>query len=179
MQRGGPLPSRPARSAAGRPHPPSVGPQRAGGHLRHLRCQRLLVLSHGCFLAPNKCFLTLLRGWLPATWRMPAAAPLPSHQVLPCSCPAPAAATELYWFVCFNAPADAASQPASPAAWREEALAVVKGWAWGLPEAVQATPLEDLSRSRLVDRWVGREGLGRAGMGGPACPPAASVTTVD
>lgn len=59
--------------------------------------------------------------------------------------------TELYWFVVFWAPAEQPPSP-SPAAWRDEALSVVHGWAWGLPEAVQATPLEDLSRSRLVDR---------------------------
>lgn len=51
----------------------------------------------------------------------------------------------------FWAPAEQPLSP-SPEAWREEALSVVAGWAWGLPEAVQATPLEDLSRSRLVDR---------------------------
>ncbi len=62
--------------------------------------------------------------------------------------------SELYWFVCFNAPAEP-SAAASPEAWRQEALDVVRGWAWGLPEAVQATPAEDLSRSRLVDRWAG------------------------
>ncbi|PSC69099.1 Zeaxanthin chloroplastic [Micractinium conductrix] len=60
--------------------------------------------------------------------------------------------TELYWFVCFFAPADLAAPP-EPERWREEALSVVCGWAWGLPEAVAATPAEDLSRSRLVDRW--------------------------
>ncbi|KAL4433828.1 hypothetical protein ABPG75_000269 [Micractinium tetrahymenae] len=64
----------------------------------------------------------------------------------------PLSDTELYWFVVFWAPAEQPASP-SPAAWREEALAVVQGWAWGLPEAVEATPLEDLSRSRLVDRW--------------------------
>lgn len=66
--------------------------------------------------------------------------------------------SELYWFVCFNAPAEL-SAAASPEAWRQEALDVVRGWAWGLPEAVEATPAEDLSRSRLVDRWAG---VGRA-----------------
>lgn len=60
--------------------------------------------------------------------------------------------TELYWFVCFFAPTELAASP-SPAAWRDEALAVVNGWSWGLPDAVAATPLEDLTRSRLVDRW--------------------------
>ncbi|KAL4450754.1 hypothetical protein ABPG77_001110 [Micractinium sp. CCAP 211/92] len=64
----------------------------------------------------------------------------------------PVSDTELYWFVVFWAPAEQPPSP-SPAAWRDEALSVVHGWAWGLPEAVQATPLEDLSRSRLVDRW--------------------------
>lgn len=61
--------------------------------------------------------------------------------------------TELYWFVCFNAAADAPTST-SPAAWQQEALGVVQGWAWGLPEVVQATPLQDLSRSRLLDRWA-------------------------
>lgn len=62
--------------------------------------------------------------------------------------------TELYWFVCFFAPADAPpSAAASPAAWRREAQEVVRGWAWGLPQAVEATADGDLSRSRLVDRW--------------------------
>lgn len=79
----------------------------------------------------------------------------------------PPAGSELYWFVCFYAPA-AAPAAASPAAWREEALGVVHGWGWGLPQAVEATPLEDLSRSRLVDRWgwVGR-GAGAAVLGEP------------
>lgn len=61
--------------------------------------------------------------------------------------------TELYWFCCFNAPAKpSAAAAASPEAWRQEALGVVRGWAWGLPQVVEATPAEDLSRSRLVDR---------------------------
>lgn len=60
--------------------------------------------------------------------------------------------TELYWFCCFNAPAEPSAAAASPEAWRQEALGVVRGWAWGLPQAVEATPAEDLSRSRLVDR---------------------------
>ncbi|KAL4852987.1 Monooxygenase 2 [Chlorella vulgaris] len=64
----------------------------------------------------------------------------------------PVSDTELYWFVCFNAAADAPTST-SPAAWQQEALGVVQGWAWGLPEVVQATPLQDLSRSRLLDRW--------------------------
>ncbi|PRW58015.1 zeaxanthin chloroplastic-like [Chlorella sorokiniana] len=63
--------------------------------------------------------------------------------------------TELYWFCCFDAPADqSAAAATSPEAWRQEALQVVRGWAWGLPAAVEATAAEDLSRSRLVDRWA-------------------------
>lgn len=30
---------------------------------------------------------------------------------------------------------------------------MVRGWSWGLEQVVQATPADDLSRSRLVDRW--------------------------
>ncbi len=80
----------------------------------------------------------------------PSLACQPSHGCCP-PLPARPADTELYWFTCFDAPAAAATS-ASPDAWREEALGVVRGWAWGLPEAVEATPAEDLSRSRLVDR---------------------------
>lgn len=64
----------------------------------------------------------------------------------------PISDSELYWFVCLNAPADATA-PATPEAWQQEALAAVAGWSWALPQAVAATPLEDFSRSRLVDRW--------------------------
>jgi 2-polyprenyl-6-methoxyphenol hydroxylase-like FAD-dependent oxidoreductase len=60
---------------------------------------------------------------------------------------------ELYWFVTWNAGADAPA-PTAPAAIRAEAARAVAGWAHGLPAAVAATADADLSRSRLADRWV-------------------------
>ncbi len=64
----------------------------------------------------------------------------------------PLSSTELYWFVCFDAPANAAV-PATPAEIKAEAARIVKGWGWGVEAAVEATPEHDLSRSRIVDRW--------------------------
>lgn len=64
----------------------------------------------------------------------------------------PLSSSELYWFVCFDAPATAAV-PATPAEIKAEAARVVKGWGWGVEAAVEATPENDLSRSRIVDRW--------------------------
>jgi len=64
----------------------------------------------------------------------------------------PLSSSELYWFICFDAPATAAV-PATPAEIKEEAARIVKGWGWGVEAAVEATPENDLSRSRIVDRW--------------------------
>ena len=64
----------------------------------------------------------------------------------------PLSSTELYWFVTFDAPGDAA-RPATPAEVAAEAAAVVKGWGWGLENIVANTPVENLSRSRIADRW--------------------------
>lgn len=78
----------------------------------------------------------------------------------------PLSSTELYWFVCFDAPADA-PVPATPAEIRREAAAVVKGWQWNLEKIVEATPLENLSRSRIGDRWdLGPGPLSRFSGGG-------------
>lgn len=65
----------------------------------------------------------------------------------------PLSSTELYWFIAFDAPADA-PVPATPAEIAKEAAAVVKGWQWNLEKIVAATPPENLSRSRIGDRWV-------------------------
>jgi 2-polyprenyl-6-methoxyphenol hydroxylase-like FAD-dependent oxidoreductase len=75
----------------------------------------------------------------------------------------PVSATELYWFVCFDAPV-AAPAPPYPAAVRAEAAALVRGWAWGVGAAVAATADADLSRSRIADRWDAPWG-GGAGAG--------------
>jgi 2-polyprenyl-6-methoxyphenol hydroxylase-like FAD-dependent oxidoreductase len=64
----------------------------------------------------------------------------------------PLSSSELYWFVCFDAPGNAAV-PATPAEIKAEAGRIVKGWGWGVEAAVAATPEDDLSRSRIVDRW--------------------------
>ncbi|KAL4520459.1 hypothetical protein Ndes2526A_g05024 [Nannochloris sp. 'desiccata'] len=64
----------------------------------------------------------------------------------------PLSSSELYWFVCFDAPATAAV-PASPAEVKAEAARIVKGWGWGVEAAVEATHENDFSRSRIVDRW--------------------------
>ena len=66
----------------------------------------------------------------------------------------PISATELYFFVCFSAPADLAA-PTRAADVKAEALGVVRGWGWDLESIVEATPPEELSRSRLVDRCAG------------------------
>ena len=60
----------------------------------------------------------------------------------------PLSSSELYWFVCFDAPASAAV-PATPAEIKAEAAKIVKGWGWGVEAAVEATPEHDLSRSRI------------------------------
>jgi len=60
--------------------------------------------------------------------------------------------SQLYWFTCLNAPADA-PLPVSPEACFAEAIAPVRGWGWGLEAAISATPRENLTRSRIVDRW--------------------------
>ncbi len=45
--------------------------------------------------------------------------------------------------------------PSSPEGRQAEALSQVKGWAWGVEQAIQATPAAAISRSRIVDRWAG------------------------
>lgn len=64
----------------------------------------------------------------------------------------PISSTELYWFVCMYRSKDAAVPP-SPEAFKAEALQAVRGWAGGMEGIIEATPLEDISRSRIVDRW--------------------------
>lgn len=54
--------------------------------------------------------------------------------------------------MCFNAPADAPI-PSTPEAVRQEALQLVAGWEWGVEDAIQRTAPEELTRSRIVDRW--------------------------
>jgi hypothetical protein len=46
----------------------------------------------------------------------------------------------------------AAPAPATPEAQREEALSFVRGWAWGIEDAIRASPLNTLSRSHVRDR---------------------------
>jgi hypothetical protein len=45
-----------------------------------------------------------------------------------------------------------APAPSSPEAQREEALSFVRGWAWGIEDAIRASPPDTLSRSRVRDR---------------------------
>ena len=64
----------------------------------------------------------------------------------------PLSSSELYWFVCFDAAADA-PLPSTPAMIKQEAERVLAGWGWGVEAAVKATSTENISRSRFVDRW--------------------------
>mmetsp|Transcript_4027 Transcript_4027/g.11681 ORF Transcript_4027/g.11681 Transcript_4027/m.11681 type:complete len:463 (+) Transcript_4027:130-1518(+) len=63
----------------------------------------------------------------------------------------PISDTEMYWFTCFNAPNG--SGPSSAEDQKQEALDSVRGWPFGVPEAIAATSLSDVSRGRLGDRW--------------------------
>ncbi|KAK9809571.1 hypothetical protein WJX73_002978 [Symbiochloris irregularis] len=65
----------------------------------------------------------------------------------------PLSASQWYWFVCWNCPAD------DPALTGEEgkahALSLVQDWAdsAGAKQAIANTPAETITRSRVVDRW--------------------------
>jgi hypothetical protein len=84
--------------------------------------------------------------------RVPTAGFAP-HFCIICPCCIHFADTELYWFVCFDAPADSPT-PSTPEGLRQEALNLVSGWQWGAAEVVERTPLENLVRSRISDRCV-------------------------
>jgi 2-polyprenyl-6-methoxyphenol hydroxylase-like FAD-dependent oxidoreductase len=64
----------------------------------------------------------------------------------------PISATELDWFVCFDAPASEL-MPTEASKIKERALHVVQGWNWGVEQAVLCTPLEECRWSFLSDRW--------------------------
>ncbi|DBA84691.1 TPA: hypothetical protein ACH3X1_005947 [Trebouxia sp. C0004] len=63
----------------------------------------------------------------------------------------PISDTELYWFTVFNAPEDSAFVAAEDR--QADALKFLPGWKGGIYEAVQSTSPDNISRSKLTDRW--------------------------
>ncbi|KXZ53582.1 hypothetical protein GPECTOR_6g499 [Gonium pectorale] len=78
-----------------------------------------------------------------------------------------------YWYVCFNAgQEEAAAPPGSPEERQRAALAAVRGWGWEVEEAIRLTPPEDISWSRITDRWTaGSFGRGLVSLAGDAAHP--------
>eukprot|EP00198_Chlamydomonas_reinhardtii_P008813 XP_001698150.1 predicted protein [Chlamydomonas reinhardtii] len=83
------------------------------------------------------------------------------------------AANSYYWYTCFNADEAAAeAPPATPEARQAVALAAVKGWAWSVEECIRRTPPEDITWSRISDRWTaGAFGRGVVTLAGDAAHP--------
>lgn len=63
----------------------------------------------------------------------------------------PISDTELYWFTVFNAPEDSAFVATEDR--QADALKYLPGWKGGIFEAVQSTSPDNISRSKLTDRW--------------------------
>jgi hypothetical protein len=63
----------------------------------------------------------------------------------------PLSRTELYWYTIWDEDPETPAPP-TPVAMKEDAAARVSGWSWGICEAVAATPLEGITRSRIADR---------------------------
>ncbi|DBA74801.1 TPA: hypothetical protein ACH3X2_009322 [Trebouxia sp. C0005] len=63
----------------------------------------------------------------------------------------PISDTELYWFTVFNAPEDSAFVAVEDR--QSDALKFLPGWKGGIYEAVQSTSPDNISRSKLTDRW--------------------------
>ncbi|KAG2451908.1 hypothetical protein HYH02_003683 [Chlamydomonas schloesseri] len=85
----------------------------------------------------------------------------------------PVSPSSYYWYTCFNAD-EAASEapPATPEARQAAALAAVKGWAWSVEECIRRTPPEDITWSRISDRWTGGAfGRGVVTLAGDAAHP--------
>ncbi|GLI69501.1 hypothetical protein VaNZ11_014135, partial [Volvox africanus] len=87
----------------------------------------------------------------------------------------PLTRTSFYWFTCFNADNRAAIQPPASAEGRQlAALASVREWssALGIQAAIAATPPEDISWSRICDRWtLGAFGKSVVTLAGDAAHP--------
>ncbi|PNW71384.1 hypothetical protein CHLRE_16g652050v5 [Chlamydomonas reinhardtii] len=85
----------------------------------------------------------------------------------------PLSPSSYYWYTCFNADEAAAeAPPATPEARQAVALAAVKGWAWSVEECIRRTPPEDITWSRISDRWTaGAFGRGVVTLAGDAAHP--------
>lgn len=78
---------------------------------------------------------------------------------------------QVYWYTCVNAPLEA-PLPAGPAEVAAAAAAPVAGWCWGIGDVIAATPSDQISRSRIVDRWTaGAFGKGGVTLAGDAAHP--------
>ncbi|KAG2485292.1 hypothetical protein HYH03_015967 [Edaphochlamys debaryana] len=85
----------------------------------------------------------------------------------------PVTPTSMYWYVCYNLDEQAAASKPSSAAERQRlALGAVKGWAWGVEEAIRSTPPEDITFGAMADRWTrGAFGQGCVTLAGDAAHP--------
>ncbi|GLC52218.1 hypothetical protein PLESTB_000596200 [Pleodorina starrii] len=87
----------------------------------------------------------------------------------------PITPTTFYWFTCFNADTEASRQPPpSPAERQRAALESVAGWGGGggIQQVISATPAEEISWSRISDRWTyGTFGRGLVTLAGDAAHP--------
>ncbi|GFR45392.1 hypothetical protein Agub_g6772, partial [Astrephomene gubernaculifera] len=87
----------------------------------------------------------------------------------------PLTPSSCYWFVCYNEDEQAASRPpATPSQRQSAALSRVAHWAgqWGLAAAIRCTPPDDITWSRIADRWTpGPFGRGVVTLAGDAAHP--------
>ncbi|CAL5223561.1 g6095 [Coccomyxa viridis] len=84
----------------------------------------------------------------------------------------PLSDSEAYWFTTKNCPAD--ERITDPEECRRDCLESVRGFSHEIIGAIESTPLERITRSRIADRWLppGRPyGKGRITMCGDGCQP--------
>lgn len=79
----------------------------------------------------------------------------------------PLSPTEVYWFTCFND--DGGSRPRGAEAVKQEALGLVRGWGLGIREAIEATPADQITRTKAS--WA-HSSCGTAPSPSEACLPA-------
>ncbi|MEW5319752.1 MAG: hypothetical protein WDW38_010884 [Sanguina aurantia] len=90
----------------------------------------------------------------------------------------PLDSSSVYWFATQNLPASMGAPGANPgldmrpASVRANVLQCIRGWAWGLEQALDSTPDADLSCRGITDRWtLGAVGSGCVTLVGDALHP--------
>ncbi|KAH9622189.1 hypothetical protein KSS87_009576 [Heliosperma pusillum] len=65
----------------------------------------------------------------------------------------PVSPAKVYWFICYNSNSPG-PKITDPKELKKQALALVKNWPPELPETINITPEETISRAALEDRWL-------------------------